>query len=55
MKEKDQKEKLADWILMEAEELKNPQSLTATSKLAEELTRDAIALAKLVKEERNVA
>lgn len=45
------KEQLARWILLEAEEIQVNQSLIGQQKLAEELTRDAIALAKLVQEE----
>lgn len=49
------KQKLAELILLEAEALSTAQGVDNQVTLAEELTKDAIALAKLVQEERKVA
>lgn len=52
---RDKREQLAKWILLEAEALKTTESLLGQQSLAEELTKDAIALAKLVQEEQKTA
>ena len=51
----DRKVKLAQLILIEAEALKAATSTENQCALAEEITKDAIELAKLVQEEQNVA
>jgi hypothetical protein len=49
----DRKEKLSKLILMEVEALKEAKGVTESCALAEEITKDAIALATIVQEEIN--
>jgi hypothetical protein len=49
----DRKDKLSKLILIEAETLKEAKGLTGSVNLAEEITKDAIALATIVQEEIN--
>ena len=49
------KYKLAELILIEAEALKSTKNVKEAFALAEEITKDAVELAKLIKEEKEMS